>query len=204
MRIPVIVLSFVFVLSGSLVAGPDYKTAPKDTLIKEPAQDRDLPEIVVKWLEARDLLIPYYGEYGYSGRPRYGNTLIGSFTGKNTMDCAVLSIPRGALEDSCSIWVFPSGDTLAPMLIGKHRVYRQSGSQWQKSYEIESELEYSWCIRPYGPYSKADLRQKRLHVNLEELPEITHQGIFVLQAEKDPYPYYYYDGTKWLMLPLGQ
>lgn len=119
------------------------------------------------------------------------------------MDCAVLTIPRETLEDSCSIWVFPSGDTLAPMLTGKHRVFRQGSSQWQQSYDKESELEYRWCIRPYGPYSEADLRQMPW-VDLEGLPEITHQGIFIYQAGKDPGPYYYYNGNEWLLLPLGQ
>ncbi|HLA39191.1 MAG TPA: hypothetical protein VJ417_04300 [Candidatus Glassbacteria bacterium] len=202
MRIHVAVFSVFFLMLLAQQADANDQSAKIDTLIKEPPQDGDLPEVVVKWLVARDLLIPYYGEYGYRGRGQYGNTLIGSFTGENTMDCAVLTIPRGALEDSCSIWVFPSSDTLAPMLLGKYRVYRQNGSQWQKSYEIESELEYAWCIRPYGPYSVAYLQQ--LRVNLEGLPEITHQGIFILLAEKDPGPFYYYDGTKWLLLPLGQ
>ncbi|OGG00773.1 MAG: hypothetical protein A3F83_09440 [Candidatus Glassbacteria bacterium RIFCSPLOWO2_12_FULL_58_11] len=202
MRFHVAVFSALFLMFLAQQAGADDQSARIDTLIQEPAQAGDLPEVVVKWLVARDLLIPYYGEYGYSGRPRYGNTLIGSFTGENTMDCAVLTIPRGALEDSCSIWVFPSGDTLAPMLIAKHRVFRQELSQWQMSYDKESELEYRWCIRPYGPYSEADLNYMK--VDTEGLPEITHQGIFVLQAEKDPYPYYYYDGNRWLQLPLGQ
>jgi len=204
MRFHVAVFSALFLMLLAQQADANDQSAKIDTLIQEPAQAGDLPEVVVKWLVARDLLIPYYGEYGYSGRPRYGNTLIGSFTGDNTMDCAVLTIPRGALEDSCSIWVFPSGDTLAPMLIGKHRVFRQGSSQWQQSYDKESELEYRWCIRPYGPYSEADLRQLHLRVNLEELPEITHQGIVVLQAEKDPFPHYYYNGNEWLLLPLGQ
>ena len=185
-------------------ADANDKSAKIDTLIQEPAQAGDLPEVVVTWLECRDYLIPINDESGYSGRPRYANILIGSFTGENTMDCAVLTIPRGALEDSCSLWVFPSGDTLAPMLVAKHRTYRKQRSQWFRSYGKESQLEYLWCIRPYGPYSEAYLRKLRLHVDLEELPEITHQGIFVLQAEKDPYPHYYYNGNEWLQLPLGQ
>jgi hypothetical protein len=200
MRSPLMMLSIVFLMMSSRLARADDQISKVDTLIMEPVQAGDLPDVVVTWLKTRELMIPYYGEYGYG--IRYGNTLTGSFTGDNSKDCAVLTIPRGALEDSCSLWVFSSCDTLAPMLIAKHRVYRQGGSQWQKSYDKQSELEYLWCIRPFGPYSESDLRQ--MQIDREGLPKITHQGIFVLQAEKDPYPYYYYNGNEWIMLPLGE
>ena len=190
----------LLVVTGNLAAQADTLAAPEDTLIQEPRDADDLPEAVIKWLETRDLLIPFYGENGY--RQAYENTLIGSFIGEESTDCAVLTLPRGGFEDSCSIWVFPAGDTLAPMLIAKHRVYRSGGSQWQRSYAYDFELEYIWCIRPYGPYSETDLRNRR--IDPSGIPKMTHQGIFVLHAEKDPYPYYYYNGSEWIKLPLGQ
>ena len=202
MRFHVAVYSILFLILLAQQAGASEQPTKIDTLIIEPAQAEDLPEAVVTWLERRDYLIPIYGENGYN--VQYGNTLIGSFTGENKNDCAVLTIPRGALEDSCSVWVFPSGDTLAPMLLGKHKIFHHGGSQWQPSYDKESQLEYRWCIRPFGPLSTADLHQlHQLRVDMKGIAEITHQGIFILQAEKDPFPYYYYNGKEWLLLPLG-
>ncbi len=194
MRVLAAIITVLMISFGSVVAGADGQEVNIDTLIIEPHQAGDLPDEVVAWLEARDFLIPIACDQ--RNNAQYDNTLIGSFLGENTKDCAVLTIPRGALEDSCSLWVFPSGDTLSPMLVAKHKRY-----QWWRCY-YKPQLDYAWRIGPFGPYSKADLQQ--LRVDLEGLPEISHQGIFIGLTEKDPGPYYYYNGNQWLQVPLGQ
>jgi hypothetical protein len=196
MRLVTIMLTIA--LLPTQLVGSETKTPAKiDTLIQEPGQAGDLPEAVVRWLEARDYLIPLADETYYSG-PN-GNTLAGSFTGENKEDCAALTILRGAIEDSCRLWVFPSGDTLSPLLVGTHLMNFRTGTQWWPPHGKDSPLGFAWRISPFSQNHAKMLEE--CGMDIKDIPEITHAGIRLGVVDKGGGWYYYYNDSEWMRLP---
>jgi len=185
------VITILTVLAGALIAGPDEKPTEIDTLIIEPAESRDLPKSVVTWLEARDYLIPQANE-------QWKNVISGSFTDVNQTDFAVITVKRSAMDDSCSLWIFPAGDTLTPMLLGPYKVNFYAGTNWWPPYGQKTPLGYAWYIVPISQEWIVSLKQYA--TDQSEFPDVSHQGIYLSIVDKGVGWQYYYDGYKWLRL----
>lgn len=191
-------LSLLFT-ANLLVASETKQTAQIDTLIIEPHEAGDLPKSVAAWLETRDLLIPQnLVEYGGGYNSENCNAICGSFIGIDQKDYAVLTVERSAIDDSCSLWVFPTGDTLAPILLGPYKLEFYAGTNWWPYYGKNSPLGYAWYIRPMSKEWITGLQ--KYATKQEEFPEIAHEGIFLSIVDKGGGWHYYYNGNEWINL----
>ncbi len=138
----------------------------------------------------------------YTGHPeqkeQFSNTVSGSFTGKNQEDYAVLAVKRGAIDDSCSLWVFPSGDTLATLLVEKHKGNFYAGTQWWPQYGKTSPLGFALYIRPMSQEWVANSKKYAVDshdfsvVTKKDFPKVTHEGIHLGVVDKAGGLFYYY------------
>lgn len=198
MRFSVVVLLSVLALSGSVVATPDQQAARTDTLAIAPGDFGDLSAAVVSWLEAREMLIPLSWEECFPEAYKDSNTVAGTFIAEGQSDVAVLAVSGGAINDSCSLWVFPANDTLAPMLVEKFR----AGSKywpvpWAPVHGNDSQLGYFWRIESFYAQEYID-KWKRLTVDPDRLPESIPGAIRLWLIDKPFGSYFFYDGKKWI------
>jgi len=207
MRIYAVVLFSILSLSGPVIATPDQQATRTDTLAIAPGDLGDLSAAVVSWLEAREMLIPLSWEECFPETYADSNTVAGTFIAEGQSDVAVLAISRGAINDSCSLWVFPANDTLAPMLVEKFR----AGSEewpvpWAPVQGNDSQLGYYWRIESFSAKEYIDTWKrltydsewKRLAVDSDSLPESIPGGIRLWLIDKPGGNYFFYDGKKWI------
>jgi len=194
-----LLILFIFILMSDAATASEARIITQvDTLILAPLEEEHLPAKVISWLQARDFLIPLPWEKDY--RKQYGNTLTGSFTGEGRKDCAVLVVSRGAIEDSCKLWVFPQGDTLNPMLVGTHKWNFIGGSHWSSPWGVESVASFAGRIIPYTRAEYLE-RLKNSGGTEAQCPKIDHEFILLHIVDKGGGWYYYYDGSAWTLLP---
>ncbi|MBW7998017.1 MAG: hypothetical protein FVQ81_15910 [Candidatus Glassbacteria bacterium] len=199
MKTFMVILACLVIATG-LMAAPDTEEQTKiDTLITEPHEADDLPEAVVAWLETRDLLIPLPWEEGLPVVPGAveSNTITGSFIKAGQQDIAVLTVSKGAIDDSCKLWVFPKSDTLEPVVIGSQKGNFYPGSRWWPVFGNKSQLRYAWRISPLYPQEYILIYKERT-VDAETLPELTCDGIRIWIGDKMGGSFYYFDGEKWI------